>query len=200
MNNFKGRSKLSQAQDLHKYADIAPNIVAYLRSPSELDWQGVDTPSKLAELTKKGKVEMTIKDGSKKDKPKTHRFKVVKKTDVKKEPEKQELKAEANNPIKEESAHKLPSAKEILEKAQQLYMKDNGRMDYQEGVGTNLPERNELAEEGYLQKAKLALMTSEDTVASRQVGDYVENLRTELNKLGFEVIPMEGFSVEDLKY
>lgn len=36
MNNFKGRSKLSQAQDLHKYADIAPNIVAYLRSPSEL--------------------------------------------------------------------------------------------------------------------------------------------------------------------
>jgi hypothetical protein len=51
-----------------------------------------------------------------------------------------------------------------------------------------------------LQKAKLDLMTKSDTKASRQVGDYVENLRAELNKIGFEVIPMEGFSVEDLKY
>ena len=194
--SFESRSKRSQAQDLRMSAPIAKNIHAYLKAPTETDWLGVDSPSKLVEFAKKDS-QIEIRDSKTK---KTHRFKIVKKAEAKKEPEKQELKAEANNPIKEESSHKLPSAKEILEKAQQLYMKDNGRMDFQEGVGTNLPERNELAEEGYLQKAKLALMTSEDTVASRQVGDYVENLRTELNKLGFEVIPMEGFSVEDLKY
>ena len=79
-------------------------------------------------------------------------------------------------------------------------MKDNGRMDFQEGVGTNLPERTELAEEGYLQRAKLSLMTSQDTQASRQVMDYVENMRAELSKLGFDVVPVNGFDVGDLQF
>jgi hypothetical protein len=79
-------------------------------------------------------------------------------------------------------------------------MKDNGRMDYQEGVGTNLPERNELQEEGYLNRAKLSLMTSQDTQASRQVLDYVGKMREELSKLGFDVVPISGFDVSDLQY
>lgn len=114
------------------------------------DWQGVDTPSKLAELTKKGKVEMTIKDGSKKGKEKVHRFKVQKKTaETKKEEKPKELaKAEANNPIKEE----------------------------------------------------VDLMTSADTSASRDVMAWVEDMKQQLERVGFTVEPIGGFSVEDLKY
>lgn len=105
---------------------------------------------------------------------------------------------DANSPFLDNS--RMPSHEEILAKAQQLYMKDNGKQGYQDLVGTNLPEFSELQEEGYVRRAQLALMTSEDTVASRKTMDYVGGLRTELEKIGFMVIPMEGFSVEDLKY
>lgn len=69
--SFEGRSKRSQAQDLHKYAEIAPNINAYLKTPGEYDWQGIDTPDKLAGLAKKSSVEIIVKDGNTK---KTHHF------------------------------------------------------------------------------------------------------------------------------
>jgi hypothetical protein len=118
MDNFKDRSKRSQSQDLRMSAPIAKNISVYLKSPGELDWLGVDNPSTLSKLAKKDS-QIEILDSETKKK---HRFKVVKKTEAKKEPEKQELKAESYNPIKEESNHKLPSAKEILEKAQQMYI------------------------------------------------------------------------------
>jgi hypothetical protein len=176
--------------------------VAYLKAPSELDWQGVDTPSKLAELTKKGNVEMVVKDASKKDKPKTHRYKIKPKNDSKKEPEKpKELaaKEEANNPIKE-SSHKLPSVKEILERAQEMYMAENFKPIHDDSAPETLPTKGELSEEGYLQKAKLALMTSQDTRASRKVMDYVEGLRNELSKIGFDVVPIAGFDSSDLKF
>lgn len=200
--DFEGRSKLSQKLDLHRFAKITNDIVAYLHSPTELDWQGVDDPHSLAKFAeKKGSAHLVVKDSKAK---KQHHFKVVKK-DFKQsgdslKPEKQELKAETNNPIKEPETHKLPSEKEILEHAQQLYMKDNGKMDFQEGLGTNLPERTELKEEGYLQKAKLDLMTKTDTKASRDVMDYVDGLRQELEKIGFTVEPIAGFDVSDLQY
>jgi hypothetical protein len=154
-------------------APIAKNISVYLKSPGELDWLGVDNPSTLSKLAKKdSQIEITDSKTKKK-----HHFKVVKKTEAKKEPEKQELKAESNNPIKEESNHKLPSAKEILEKAQQMYMADNFQPRHNDSAPETLPTKGELAEEGYLQKAKLDLMTSEDTQASRATFDYIDNLR-----------------------
>jgi hypothetical protein len=197
--DFEGRSKLSQKLDLHRFAKVTTDIIAYLHSPTELDWQGVDDPASLAKFAeKKGSAHIVVKEekGNK-----THHFKVKKKTEDKKETEKVGLaKSENTNPILEKPTHKLPSEKEILEHAQQLYMKDNGRRDYQEGVGTNLPERTELKEEGYLQKAKLDLMTSEDTQASRATFDYIDNLRGQLEKIGFTIEPIQGFSSEDLQY
>lgn len=200
--SFEGRSKRSQAQDLHKYADIAPNISVYLKAPGEYDWQGIDTPDKLAFLAKeKGSVEITVKDASAKDKPKTHRYKIKPKTEAKKEEAEKpkELKAESNNPIIG-SSHKLPTEKEILAKAQELYQKENFKSINEESMPETLPTKGELSEEGYLQKAKLALMTSQDTVASRKTMDYIDNLRGELEKIGFTIEPIAGFDVSDLQY
>lgn len=147
----------------------------------------------LATLANSNPLDMMVKDQGK-----TKRYKVVKKDQSKKEVENELAKAEAI--IQKEGGHKLPSEKEILEKAQQMYMADNFQPKYNDSAPETLPTKGELSEEGYLQKAKLALMTSQDTQASRSVMDYVEGLRAELNKIGFEVIPMEGFSVEDIKY
>jgi hypothetical protein len=197
--SFEGRSKLSQSLDLHRFAKVTSDIVAYLKAPTELDWAGVDNPESLAKFTEKnGSAHIVVKDSKAN---KTHHFKVKKNTNDKKESEKVGLaKSEDNNPILEKPTHKLPSEKEILEHAQQLYMKDNGRQDFQEGLGTNLPERTELKEEGYLQKAKLDLMTSEDTQASRATFDYIDNLRGQLEKIGFTIEPIAGFDVSDIQY
>lgn len=48
--DFEGRSKLSQKLDLHRFAEVTSDIVAYLHSPTELDWQGVDDPASLAKF------------------------------------------------------------------------------------------------------------------------------------------------------
>lgn len=196
--NFESRSKQSQSQDLHKFAEIAPNITVYLKAPCEWDWPGVDNPASLAKLAKeKGSVGMVVKDGKAK---KTHNFKVVKKSEVKKEPEKQELKAESNNPIKEESSHKLPTEKEIYDRAVEMYQSENFKPRHEDSAPEVNPTKGELAEEGYLQKAKLDLMTKTDTKASRDVMDYVDGIRQQLEKIGFTVEPIAGFDVSDLQY
>ncbi len=80
----------------------------------------------------------------------------------------------------------LPSAKEILEKAQQLYMEDNGR--FQDFLGVNLPERSELAEEGYLRRAQNILMAKQEPNAEKQSMDYVNSLKGEIEQIGFSVV------------
>jgi hypothetical protein len=60
MDNFKDRSKRSQAQDLRRTAPIAKNISVYLKSPGELDWLGVDNPSTLSKLAKKELALLTV--------------------------------------------------------------------------------------------------------------------------------------------
>ena len=215
---FSGRSEQSQRADLARQAPIAPSLEVWLHSPASWDIPGVDAKLstnplhlqkqalEMSQAANKRKLELEVRQPNSK-KP-LRKFKIIKKEEAEKLKEQEEkAKAEGKElakaevtPIIENSSHKLPSEQEILEKAQQMYMHDNGRMDYQESVGTNLPERNELAEEGYLQKAKLALMTSQNTVASRQTFDYVEGIKNELEKIGFTVVPVEGFSVEDLRY
>jgi hypothetical protein len=201
--SFENRSKRSQSQDLHKFADIAPNITVYLKAPCEWDWPGVDTPSKLAELTRKGNVELVVKDSSKKDKLKTHRYKIKKKDANKELKKKQELaKADVvmfNVPLAEKG-HKLPTEKEILAEAQRLYQKENFKAIHNESMPEQMPTKGELQEEGLLNAAKLNLMTSQDTQASRSVLDYVDGLRQQLEKIGFTVEPIAGFDVSDIQY
>jgi hypothetical protein len=205
--NFESRSKRSQNQDLHRFATIAPNIEIYLKAPGKYDWKGVDDPNILAKintvtnLAKKTPVHMIVKDGKAK---KTHHFKIVKKSEAPKEVAKElakieELtKNELHNPIID--SHKLPSEAEILSKAQSLYMAENFKGKYEDSAPEVLPTKSELREEGFLQKAKLDLMTSQDGKASREVFDYVDHLRGELEKIGFTVTPLSGFDVSDLQY
>ena len=235
--DFGKRSLRSRSQDLVRIAEIAPNIEAYLKSPNEYDWKGVDcadphlifehksTREKAADLSKmaeKAPIEVWIKDTAQSDIEgvdtpnsknkanilKKRRFKIVRKEKVKEETEKAKVETkekakeleraeptDLNSPLTDS---RMPSHKEILEHAQQLYMKDNGI--HQDFLGTNLPEETELREEGYLKRAQLDLMTKEDTQATRQVMDYVGNIRAELQKIGFDVVPLEGFDVSDLKY
>jgi hypothetical protein len=194
VKSFESRSKRSQCQDLRMSAPIAKNITVYLKSPGELDWLGVDNPGTLSKLARKGS-QIEINDSKAKKK---HRFKVVKKTE--KKPEKQELKSEANNPTKEESSHKLPTEKEIYDRAVRMYQEENFSPRHGDSAPEVNPTKGELSEEGWLQKAKLDLMTKTDTKASRDVMDYVDNIRQELEKIGFTVEPMQGFDVSDLKY
>jgi hypothetical protein len=210
LRSFEHSTSKSDSKAYMKFAEVTPGIVVYLqawRGSPDLQKiiQSKDDKEKAANLAglaaQKGSAHLLVKDDLAK---KTNRFKVLKKSEAKKEVQK-ELKAieelsknEETNPILD--ARKLPTQKEILERAQQMYMHDNGRQDFQEGVGTNLPERNELQEEGYLQRAKLDLMTSEDGRASRSVMDYVDNLRQELEKIGFTVEPVAGFDVTNLQY
>jgi hypothetical protein len=128
------------------------------------------------------------------------KFKVEKKDkavkeakDAKKEPEKVELTAKegVNSPLVE--GHKMPTEKEILERAQQLYMKANGK--FQDLLGTNLPEKSELKEEGFLKAAQLELMTKGDIKNERAILDYVGGLKNELEQIGFTVVPIEGFTL-----
>jgi hypothetical protein len=196
---FEGRSKRSQKLDLHRFAKVTNDIVAYLHSPTELDWQGVDDPASLAKFAeKKGSAHLVIKDSKAN---KTHHFKVKKKTEEKKETAKDGLaKSEENNPIKEESSHKLPSEKEIYDEAVKMYQEENFKPKYEDSAPEVNPTKGELAEEGFLQKAKLSLMTKTDTKASRETFDYIDSLRQKLEGLGFTIEPIAGFDVSDIQY
>jgi hypothetical protein len=222
--NFEARSQRSQTLDLLKVADLAPNIGMYLKHPDRFDWSNVDTADarlifsrksvreKAADLSKMASrvpLEVWVRDTSQHDlqnidtpNAKTkgiqtkilRKFRIVKK-DKKTEKPKDEVttkpKEEEHSPLVE--GQHMPSEAEILAKAKELWLHDNAR--FEDLGGTQIPERNELREEGYLKKAQLALMTSEDTQNERKVLDYVGGLKDELEKIGFTVIPIAGFEI-----
>jgi hypothetical protein len=67
--------------------------------------------------------------------------------------------------------------KKFWKKPNRCILADNFQPRHNDSAPETLPTKGELAEEGYLQKAKLDLMTSEDTQASRATFDYIDNLR-----------------------
>lgn len=203
--DFERRNLRARSIDLIRLAPIAPNIEAYLKSSNRYDWPGVDCiegslPEQAQEITKlangKEAVELVVKN---RDSPRAKQFKVVKKERAKEETEKQlkQVEEQADKTTKSN----LPSSEEIYTEAVRLWRKENTKPVH-EGFLENVadPTRQELKEEGYLNQAKLNLMTSDDTVAARQTLDYVDNIRVELEKIGFTVIPIEGFSVEDISF
>jgi len=189
---FSHKTAREQATDLAKVAEKAESVEVWVKNTAQSDLQNVDDAST------ESKTKISAK---------TKRFKVVKKADKKKEIEAELKKAEEKALVTSEtqesveSKRRLPSKEEIEAEAQQLWLKENAKPKYGDMMeGIAAPTRTELAEEGYLQMAKLKLMTSEDTEASRQTFGYVDNIRQELEKIGFTVIPMEGFSSEDLQF
>ena len=210
--SFEKRSKRSQEQDLRKIAQIAPSLSVYLKNPERFDLPFIDMPRNqnetirvLCRLASKEPCEIHVKDT---DAKRTKKVKVVKKQDVKAEVEKEVQKLEAKvqlakseNPMAVGPESYLPSEAEILAEAQRLWLKENAKPKY-EGFMENVaaPTKGELSEEGYLRKAQLNLMTKDTTQASRQVEDYLQNIRNEVQKLGFDIVPISGFSSEDLSF
>jgi len=194
---FSHKTAREQAADLAKCATKAP-VEVWIKDTAKHDLEGVDTPNnkdkaKISEKTRKFKV-------VKKEQKKAEVEKELKKAEEKTKAEVKELaKAEANNPIIE-SNHKLPSEAEILAEAQRLYQQENFKPIHEETMPETMPTKGELSEEGYLQTAKLNLMTKGDTKNERQVFDYVENIRNELQKIGFDVVPISGFDSVDLQF
>lgn len=200
--NFDNRSLRSQHLDMIRLAPFAPNIEVYLKSPNRFDWPGIDHAKNLTEQAKEisdikatnGDVSLVVKNPEA-----TKQFKVVEKDKAKDETEKELKRAEEQ--ADKTTKNNLPTTEEIYAEAVRLWRKENTKPVH-EGFLENVadPTREELKEEGYLNQAKLNLMTSDDTVASRQTLDYVDNVRVELEKIGFTVIPIEGFSSEDLSF
>lgn len=205
--SFSLRSPQAQRMDMIRLAPLAPGIEAYLRSPNRYDWPGVDgladsfpkQAEGIAKLSKEQPDVELIVNSQGEGPAQTKKFKVIEKDKAKEETEK-ELKRVEEQADKTTKTN-LPSAEEIYNEAIRLWRKENTKPIH-EGFLEDVadPTRQELQEEGYLNQAKLKLMTSEDTEAARQTFDYVDNIRTELEKIGFTVIPIEGFSVEDLSF
>lgn len=200
--NFDNRSLRSQHLDMIRLAPFAPNIEVYLKSPNRFDWPGIDHAKNLTEQAKEiSDIKATTDDVSLvvKNPETTKQFKVIEKDKAKDETEKELKRAEEQ--ADKTTKNNLPTTEEIYAEAVRLWRKENTKPVH-EGFLENVadPTRQELKEEGYLNQAKLNLMTSDDTVAARQTLDYVDNIRVELEKIGFTVIPIEGFSVEDISF
>jgi hypothetical protein len=189
---FEHKSNRAKAQDLAMLATRTKDVEVWFKHTGEFDLRGIDTPVK-----GKKAVKVSVK---------TKRFKVVKKSEAAKETEKEIEKVESkvaelkktepsDSPLV--GGQRLPSHAEIVAKAQELYMKENARFG-EETLPTEADLRSE--ESDYLRRAQLLLMTSEDTLAERKVMDYVEGLRAELQKIGFDVVPLAGFDASDLSF
>lgn len=205
--SFNSRSPQVKRLDLIRLAPLAPGIDIYLKSPNLYDWPGVDglagsypeQAQGIAKLSKEQTDVELIVNSQCEDTTQTKKFRVVEKDKAQEETEK-ELKRVEEQTDKTTKSN-LPSSEEIYKEAIRLWHKENTKPIH-EGFLENVadPTRQELQEEGYLNQAKLNLMTSDDTVASRQTFDYVDKIRGELEKIGFTVIPIEGFSVDQLSF
>lgn len=200
---FAEKSQRSRTQDLLKMAEIAPNVTAWLKCPNRLDIPGLDSPdaalvfsrrsrrSQAQDLAraarKKVPVEIWIGDPSKVDlkgvdtpgSKKTRRFKPVPKEEAKKILEEKVRE-------KKESTRKLPTKEDILERAQERFQEKQTKV----GLPAISAEEQELKESGLFEEARAELMRGEKSKADVQIEEYVHNLNSELEPLGFQVVPI----------
>jgi hypothetical protein len=202
---FESRSQRARTMDLLKMADIAPSVSAWLKCPNRLDLPGLDTPdaelvfshrskrSQAQDLARAAKrkvsVEVWIGDPSKVDlkgidtpsskKPKPRRFKVVEKGKA----DAVELKRSESKKA-EEKKHTLPTKTQILEKAQAIHKEELVKG----GLPVVSAEESELKETGDFERARNELMRGEQSKADSQVLQYIDDLRKELEPLGFSII------------
>jgi hypothetical protein len=203
---FAGRSERSKGQDLVRLAQIAPDVTVWLKDPSRWDLKGVDMPQaerifenrtarqKAADLAKRAKLTKDVElwmgninrlDMKGVDSPPKgkhiRRFRVM----PKEEGKKLELKR-AETKKTEEKKHTLPSTEQIIERAQQIHMEKAVK----EGLPTISAEPSELRESGEFEEARAELMRGEKSKADIQIEEYVHNLNSELEPLGFQVVPV----------
>lgn len=201
---FESRSQRSQAQDLVRLAQIAPNVQVWLKDPSRWDIPNVDTPDaqrifehrttrqKAQDLARRAKktrnIELWMGNINKMDiqgvdtPPKgkrVKRFRVM---------EKEEGKKILEGKIKEkkEPTHKLPTKEEILERAQERFQEKQAK----EGLPSITAEEQELKESGLFEVARSELMRGEKSKADAQIEEYVHNLNSELEPMGYTIVAM----------
>jgi len=205
---FEGRSERSKGQDLVRLAQIAPSVTIWLRDPSRWDLPGIDTPNaqrifehrstrqKAQDLARRARKTKNIElwagnvnryDFDNVDTPArgkhVRRFRVMEKEEAKK----QELKRSESEKAKEKKAGRhLPTSEEITERATELFQEKQTKA----GLPNISPEKSELAEAGLLQIAREDLMRTESKVDS-QVLEYVHNLNSELEPMGFRVVEID---------
>jgi hypothetical protein len=211
--NFEKRSKRSQVQDLIRMAPLSPNLEVYLKAPNKYDFPNVDTldpklifshkthrqqAADLAKLASKAPVEVWVRNTAEHDienvdtpmhrkkqavlPAKTHKFRVKRKEAEKEELEKAEKPKKEKKPV----GRKLPTKEEIFEKAKEIAMIDQVK----QGIEPITPEESELKESGLFEEARAALMRGEDTIVDAQVLQYVDQLKAELEPMGFSIVPL----------
>jgi hypothetical protein len=215
---FEARSDRSKSQDLIRLAKIAPNISVYLKQPNRFDFPEIDTPdaklifkhksrreqaADLAKLAKLAPIEVWIEKTNRYDienvdtpprgkavppteqksaEPKTvKRFQVIKKKVAEK------LKLKPAREDAEKPTRKMPSKAEIQQRAKELYMEEQAKS----GLPSITPETSELRENGLLLKAQHELMRGEDSKVESQVLEYVDQLKQELEPMGFSIVPIK---------
>lgn len=211
---FAARSKRSQSQDLIRMAPVTDNLEVWLHNPNRYDFQGVDTAdpklifshkskraqaADLAKAAKRVPLEIWIRDTAHADlegvdtknakqgstvkrERVVRKFKVMPKEEAKKH---DELK-KAETKKTEEKGHHLPSSEEINARAVEMFQEKQTKA----GLPNVTPEKKELSEAGLLQAARQDLMTTSAKVDS-QVLEYVHNLNSELEPMGFRVVEID---------
>jgi hypothetical protein len=202
---FEARSERSKGQDLVRLAQIAPNVQIWLKDPSRWDLPNVDTPDaqrifehrttrqKAQDLARRARktrnIELWMGNINKMDLQgvdtpvkgkRVRRFRIMEKEEAKK------ILLEEKVKEKRESTRKLPTKEEILERAQERFQEKQAK----EGLPAITAEEQELKESGLFEVARAELMRGEKSKADAQIEEYVHNLNSELEPLGFQVVPI----------
>jgi hypothetical protein len=176
---FNHKTAREQAADLAMIAPLKP-IEIWIRDTAHADIEGVDTPHAEA---KKGKEKVSADTSTR---TKTRRFKVVKKEE-KERAEKLREKAKSK-PERTRKKHKLPEKAEILQRAKEMFMENQALS----GLPAITPEENELKESGLFEEARSDLMRGEESKVDSQVLQYIDQLKTELEPMGFSIVPLNS--------
>jgi hypothetical protein len=177
---FDKRSIRQKAVDLAKRAKKTRNLELWAGNVNRYDFDKVDTPGakgkrvrKFRVLPKKEAEEHAKKQRLDKQKELDHQFLDGKIS-------KQEYER------KRTEGRKLPSSEEITQRAKEMFQEKQVKA----GLPSITPEKSELSEAGLLQSAREDLMRTGAKVDS-QVLEYVHNLNSELEPMGFRVVEID---------
>ena len=192
----------ARGQDISKQAPIAPNLEVWLRSPATLDFPGVDVKLSANPVERRKQAEDLVQIATKKaleiemrkpnDKKPLRRFRVVKKEEAeklelnKKPPQETEMVEQKLS--SEPKGRKLPTKEEILQRAKEMFMEQQARL----GLPAITPEETELKEAGLFDQARADLMRGEDTKTDPQILQYIDNLKAELEPMGFSIVQLNS--------
>jgi hypothetical protein len=176
---FDKRSVRQKAQDLARRAKKTKNLELWAGNVNRYDFDKIDTPGTKGKHVRRFRVM-----------PKKEAEEVKKKhLDKQKELDHQFLDGKISKEEyerKRTEGRKLPTSEQIAQRAKEMFQEKQAKA----GLPNITPEKAELAEGGLLQVAREDLMRTESKVDS-QVLEYVHNLNSELEPMGFKVVEID---------